>query len=81
MVCRALAGQTYATSPETIYDADDWDDRAYIDQIKQNAQTADNTLNWVRPNCSIGYVATESRNSTTASGCVLCTALVSMTLL
>lgn len=48
MACRALAGQTYATSAETIYDLENWNDREYTRQIEQNEQTADSTLNWVR---------------------------------
>lgn len=73
MLCRALAGRTHATSADSVYDEDDWDDREYVALIQSNEQTAENTLNWVRLLNNNGVASNISFPSTKAFVCARCT--------
>jgi hypothetical protein len=44
---KAIAGMTHMTAPDEVFDTDEWDNNAFIAEIKPEIQTWDSFFNWV----------------------------------
>jgi hypothetical protein len=46
MAIKAIAGQTWATKPDNVFDTDDWNHGAYVDKMLLVTQAEDSIMNW-----------------------------------